>query len=56
MNDCSLRIILVRPWYKTALEECGSAEISDVGGGSSAEIKTAGTATGRLDRQRLGTA
>jgi hypothetical protein len=39
MNDCRLRSILIKLWYRTALEERGSAENSSLGGGAPAVVK-----------------
>jgi hypothetical protein len=36
MNDCRLRVNLIKLWYRTALEERGSAEIGSLGGGAPA--------------------
>ena len=47
MNDCRLRIILIRLWYRTALEERSPAEIGSLGGDAPAVFKPARAATGR---------
>ena len=39
MNECRFRIIPIRLWFRTALEERGSAEIGSVGEGAPAVVK-----------------
>jgi hypothetical protein len=52
MNECRLRIILIRLWFRTVLEEREAAEIGGVGGGAR-RGQTRGSGNRRLDRQCL---
>jgi hypothetical protein len=52
MNECRLRIILIRLWFRIALEKHGLTEIGGVGGGAR-RGQTGASGNRRLDRQCL---